>query len=279
MPSTSSPAKARRTSTTASTSRMPPRNRLPRPSPRAAPAASPPMVAELHGGRRDLGRPARGGDQIEPLVDHPGVAEVRVHGGEGVRSHGRVTACQRVEERRLSGVGQAHEPESLHSGRSVPGRPRATPAARHRACGLGGRPAVGWSSGRYPCRSARSASGPTPGARRQTTAASPTWAATPSSPLGAPRRRVSRARPGARSPGGEFAGGRSPGHPDARLRRRLRLLRALRRLDRRSTSPPACPSWRPSRPTSPPSGSTNNRQPARHGGSTPTAHTTAATVP
>ena len=113
-PGTSSSTNARSTNTMASTSRMPPRNRLPRPSPLLAPSTSPPMSTTCTAACTtffDLRHRRQG---VEAVVGHLGDADVGVLGGEGVGRGERAAASEGVEERRLPGVGEADEAEAFH---------------------------------------------------------------------------------------------------------------------------------------------------------------------
>ena len=73
-PGTSSSSKARSTKTMASTSRMWPRNLLPRPSPLLRPRDQAADVDELHGGRHDVLALAHLGQRVEAVVGHLGHA-------------------------------------------------------------------------------------------------------------------------------------------------------------------------------------------------------------
>ena len=68
-------------------------------------------IGKGHRRRDHLGWPEERGKTIEARVGHRHDAGIRLDGGEGVVAHHSAGLRHRVEERRLSGVGQADDPD------------------------------------------------------------------------------------------------------------------------------------------------------------------------
>ena len=113
--------------------------------PLGCPLDQPPDISELHAGWHDLARGAHLGQPVQTIIGHLGHADVRVRGGEGVRSGQRATPGQGVVQRRLARVGQANESEPLHLG--PPGSVESPRPARRPATGGAGRIRLGPAAG------------------------------------------------------------------------------------------------------------------------------------
>ena len=126
---TSSSRKTRVTWQIAADSRMWDRNLLPSPSPSEAPRTMPAMSTNSTVAGTDPRRAEELGQPRQPLVRHADHADVRLDRRERVVRREHVVLGQRVEERRLAGVGESDDAD----GESHNENPRSDPPpARHR---------------------------------------------------------------------------------------------------------------------------------------------------